>query len=208
MHSFFKGLSAKDTVLFRRLNDPKKIQSFVEAIPFNFEKKADTLRSPLSVLRKKEAHCLEGALLSAAVFSYHGEKPILLDLKVASPDDHHAVALFKRKGKWGAISKTNHAVLRYRDPVYSSPRELAMSYFHEYFLENGRKTLRSYAVFDLGKLKKNWIADEKDIWYVERALDRTKHIPIIQEKEAHILRKAEPIERMVWKSSVWKNRKN
>ena len=53
---------------------------------------------------------------------------------VARGDSDHVVALFKRNGCWGAISKSNHVWLRWRDPVYRSLRELAMSYAHEYFL--------------------------------------------------------------------------
>src|SRR3989338_2168042 len=49
------------------------------------------------------------------------------------------VALYKRGGRFGAISKTNHAVLRFRDPIYRTPRELALSYFHEWFLNEPAK---------------------------------------------------------------------
>ena len=104
------------------------------------------------VLRAGKAHCMEGALLAAAILEFHGHKPLLLDLRSTSEDLDHVVALFKQNGYWGAISKTNHVVLRYREPIYGSVRELAMSYFHEYFLDNGKKTLREYSVpVDLGK---------------------------------------------------------
>jgi hypothetical protein len=93
---------------------------------------------------------MEGALLAAAILEFHGHKPLLLDLRSTNDDLDHVVALFKQFGCWGAISKTNHVVLRYREPVYKTLRELAMSYFHEYFLDNGKKTLREYSVpFDL-----------------------------------------------------------
>src|SRR3989344_3897348 len=72
-------------------------------------------------------------------------KPLIMDLKSGRGDDDHVVALYRSRGYWGAISKTNHAVLRYREPVYKTLRELALSYFHEYFLNNGRKTLRSFS---------------------------------------------------------------
>lgn len=81
-----------------------------------------------------QAHCIEGALLAALALYVRGEKPLLLDLSRQKTDQEHVVALFRKNGYWGALSKTNHAVLRYRDPVYRTVRELALSYFHEYFL--------------------------------------------------------------------------
>src|ERR1700733_9427348 len=127
----------------KKLSTPAKIQDFLNSLPFNFEKKGETCRSPKASIEADTAHCFEGALIAAAALSLRGQKPLLLDLKASGKDMDHVVALFKRDGKWGAISKTNHAVLRYREPVYASVRELAMSYFHEYFLPSGVKTLRS-----------------------------------------------------------------
>jgi hypothetical protein len=132
----FSCFGKKELKIFKKLDNPKKIQDFLEKIPVNFRK---TLRSPMMVLRKNNAHCLEGALLAASVLAFHGEKPLLLDLRANDRDFDHVVALFKRNNCWGAISKTNHAVLRYREPVYKNIRELAMSYFHEYFDDNGKK---------------------------------------------------------------------
>ena len=96
----------------------------------NFEHGGETNHSPIVVLKKRKAHCFEGAVFAAAVLAYHGSKPLLMDFATAYDDEDHTVALFRKNGLWGAISKTNHAVLRYRDPVYRTPRELAMSYFH------------------------------------------------------------------------------
>ncbi len=187
-------LTKKENAIFNTLNTPKKIQDFLETLSINFEKDGDVLKSPREVLRTKNAQCFEGALFAAAALYYHGHKPLLLDLVTSHGDDSHVVALYKIGNKWGALSKTNHAVLRFRDAVYYSPREVAMSYFHEYFLDNGIKTLRSYAVYDLRKIKNNWIVDEKNLWYVDDALERTKHIEIISQQDAKTLRKADDIE--------------
>src|SRR3989344_4797858 len=129
----------------KRLNTPEKIQDFINRLPFNFEKRGETYMSVARSLKTGRIHCFEGALIAAAALWIQGERPLLLDLKPDKSDIDHVVALFRRNGFWGAISKTNHAVLRYREPVYKSIRELAMSYFHEYFLNNGKKTLRSYS---------------------------------------------------------------
>src|SRR3989344_5856128 len=193
----------------KRLATPAKGQDFLNRIQFNFERKGDTLMSPRRVLRERKAHCIEGALLAATAFWLHGQKPLLLDLKTTSDDYEHVVALFRAHGRWGAVSKTNHAVLRYREPVYRNIHELAMSYFHEYFLDNGKKTLRSYSdPFDLSKLKNtSWITSEKDLWSISNALDRAPHHRILTETQIKTLRKAEQIERKAGKIVEWEKSK-
>jgi len=204
MHKFFGFLSNKEKKIYKKLNTPQKIQDFLETLPINFERKGDTLFSPRTVLMKKTAHCLEGAIFAAAVLLYHGQKAIIMDLQPGPKDDGHAVALYKKGNRWGAISKTNHAVLRFRDPVYLSPRELAMSYFHEYFLDSGIKTLRTYTVLNLKKIKQNWITDTKDLWYIDGALNRAKYISLITNRAARNLRKADSIEIKAGKIIGWK----
>src|SRR3989344_6349937 len=120
----FPAKDIKEFKIFKKLNSPSKIQDFLNEIPINFEKKGETCKSPLVVLKSNNAHCIEGAMLASAALWYHGEKPLLLDLKTSNDDEDHVVALFKANNRWGAISKTNHAVLRYRDPIYLSVREL------------------------------------------------------------------------------------
>lgn len=189
--------------IFKKLDTPRKVQDFVEALPINFERGGDTCRAPLSALRAGKVHCMEGALVAAAAFWYHGRQPLLLDLKTGRGDESHVVALFRENGKWGAVSKTNHAVLRHRDPVYASPRELAMSYFHEYFLDSGRKTLESYsAPFNLLKYEKDWLASSKHLWHLIDVLDRSEHFPIVPKGTE--LRRADPIERRAGTLTQWK----
>src|ERR1044072_950040 len=115
MRRFPAATDARLVRAFTRLNTPAKIQDFLNTLKFNHEKGGETCRSPLETLHHGTAHCMEGAMLAAAALWYHGERPLVMDLKTARGDDDHVVALFRRKGLWGAISKTNHAVLRYRD---------------------------------------------------------------------------------------------
>ena len=137
------GLNKEELKLFKTLNTPKKIQDFIDKIPINFEEKGDTCYSPRQVLKNNKCHCIEGAILAALILRVNGYQPLILDFETTHNDEDHVVALFKKHGHWGAISKTNHAILRFREPVYKSIRELAMSYFNEYFLfSNGKKTLR------------------------------------------------------------------
>ena len=138
------GLTKQELKIFKKLNTPIKIQDFLDKIPMNWEKKGETYFSPRRALEARKMHCLEGAIFAATALWLQGEKPLLLDLK-AKGDDDHVVALYRRNGYWGAISKTNHAALRFRDPVYKTIRELALSYFHEYFLDrDGKKILDFY----------------------------------------------------------------
>src|SRR6266481_5822406 len=170
--------------ILKKLNTPEKIQDFLNTLKFNFEKKGETCMSPKRVIEKRMAHCFEGALLAAAAIEMQGYKPLLLDLKASGKDMDHVVALFKRGKYWGAISKTNHSVLRYREPVYASVRELAMSYFHEYFLPDGTKTLKSFSKpFDLsihrGGLCIDWKTSDKDLFILTRMLDESPHTQIV-----------------------------
>ncbi|MCX6702674.1 MAG: hypothetical protein NTW60_02310 [Candidatus Wolfebacteria bacterium] len=194
----------KEFKIFRKLNTPIKIQNFLDTIPMNFEKEKETVRSPIMVLRKNEAHCIEAAMLVAAVLWSYGKPPLILDLKATQADDDHIIALFKEKGLWGAISKTNHPVLRYRDPIYRDVRELVMSYFNEYFLNNRKKTLRSYSdPVDLGKFGKDWLISEKNQWEIVRALNIAKHYNVLKPGMARNLRLADKVELEATKKPEW-----
>lgn len=189
--------------MLQKLSSPQKIQDFLDTLPINFELSGETYMSPRRVLREKIAHCFEGALFAAAALAYHGKKPLLLDLKSIDTDQDHVVALFKVAGRWGAISKTNHAILRYRDPIYLSVRELAMSYVNEYIMDDGRKSMRSYsAPFDLSVYEPSaWITSEEDLVSLVDALNDSKHFPIAPEKTMRRMRRALPFEvdQMAWR---------
>ena len=174
-------LSPDERNVFARLNSPHKIQDFVDALPVNFEETGDTILSPRRVLRERRAHCMEGAVFAAACFAYHDQPALLLDLQASPIDDDHVVTLFRRGGLWGAISKTNHAVLRWRDPVYRTVRELAMSYFHEYLAPNGKKSLRAISrPFDLGRYApETWVTAEQDLEWLQDKLNDLSHAPLL-----------------------------
>lgn len=196
-----KSIDKKAGILLKKWKTPSDIQDFLDSVPFNFEKGGETCMSPLRMLREKKAHCLEGALFAAAVFWAHGEIPYIMNLKVRKGfgDDDHAVALYKKNGYWGAVSKTNHAVLRFRDPVYKTPRELAMSYFHEYFLgKDGTKTMSGYSdPIDLRKFGNAWVSQDEDLWDLAETIYDAKHHPAVPEKNRKHVRKATLFERKV-----------
>lgn len=192
------GLTADEMRTLKRLDTPTKLQDFLNALPFNFEKRGDTLMSPRRVLREKKAHCFEGALLAAAALWVQGHKPLLLDLMPdRSKDDGHVVALYRMNGYWGAISKTNHAVLRFRDPVYRTVRELALSYFHEYFLNTtGEKTLKSFAgPIDMRQFDATWLTAAEDLTHLHSAFDDLPHEPFVPKKNTGAIRPADAVER-------------
>ncbi len=199
------GLTASEEKALRRLDTPQKIQDFLDRLPINFEKHGETHYSPRRVLRERKAHCIEGALLAAAALWLHDEKPLLLDLKTKLFDDEHVVALFRRNGWWGAISKTNHAVVRYRDPIYRTVRELALSYYHEYFRDHdGQKTLVSYSrPFDLRTLGDGWVTAEEDLWHLDDALNAVPHYPFVPPANRRLIRRATPFERRVLNAREW-----
>src|ERR1700680_4601223 len=138
------GFDARELSLLRRLNTPERIQRFIDDEAYNKEEHGLTCRSPRRVLRDRLAQCLEGALFGAAALRVQGWEPLLLDLE-AVRDDDHVLAIFRQRGCWGAIAKSNYAGLRFREPVYRSLRELAMSYFEHFYNRRGEKTLRAYS---------------------------------------------------------------
>jgi len=200
-----QGLTTTEERLFRKLNTPARIQDFLDKLPINHEKKGETCYSPRMVLRTKKAHCLEGALLAAAILAYHGYPSLLMHFATTPEDEDHAVALFRVNGLWGAISKTNHPMLRYRDPIYRTPRELALSYFHEYFmLENGKKTLRGYSKpFSLARFGSAWITREDNLWDIADMLTDTPHLPLVPKSQLRKLRPATPFERKGFAPVEW-----
>ena len=146
-------------------------------------------------------------MLAAAALWYQGRPPLLLDLKTTAADDDHVVALFKEGNRWGAISKTNHAVLRYRDAIYRDSRELAMSYFNEYFLDSGVKTLRSFfAPFDLSKYGNEWLTSRGDLGDIAAELDFSKHIEIFKKGAERKLRLADKSEIEAGKILEWRKK--
>lgn len=186
------------------LTSPGRIQDFLDTLPINHERKVETCSSPLVTLRRGTAHCLEGALVAALALGINGHPPLLMDLKTTRNDIDHIVALFRVRGYWGGITKTNHAVLRYREPIFRDLRELAASFFHEYTLPDGRKTLRSYsAKFDLRRYQHDWITAEEPLWDLERQIDESRHYSLLNRNQIAGLRRADGIEIRAGKLVEW-----
>jgi hypothetical protein len=190
------GLTRAQFALLQRLDTPQKVQAFLHSLKQNFEHDGETCRPVTQVLQTGRAHCIEGAMLAAAAFWVHGEPPLILDMR-AEQDFDHVVALFKRNGRWGAISKTNGIGLRWRDPVYRNLRELAMSYFHEYYNGRAHKTLREYSVpFDLRRMDPSiWVSGTKNCWVVGEKLDELRHFKLVNGRHLKSVTRRDPFER-------------
>jgi hypothetical protein len=162
----------------RSLKNPLGIQTYLDDLPYHL---ADTAWSPRLVLRERTAHCLEGAIFAAAALRVIGFPPLILDLE-ADHDTDHVLAVFRVRGHWGALAKSNFTGCRYRDPVYRTLRELALSYFNIYFNLRGERTLRRYSRpvnlvrFD----RQGWMTSEKGIWFVPEHLCDISHWPLLK----------------------------
>jgi len=170
-----------ERAVFRRLTTPEKIQRFLDNLAYNKEYGGETCRSPRRVLRDCTAHCMEGALFGAAALRMLGHPPLLLDLE-AVRDDDHVLAIFRDHGHWGALAKSNYSGLRYREPVYRTLRELAISYFEHYYNLKREKTLRNYSrPVNLSRFDSiHWMTAEEDVWTIPEYLVTIRHTPLLR----------------------------
>ena len=175
------GWSASERRLFKRLSSPFKIQLYIESLKYNTD---GFTRSPREVMRLGRAHCFCGAFFGAAALEQLGYPPLVVDLRANHEDDDHVLAVFRRRGCWGAVAKSNYTGCRFREPVYRTLRELAMSYFNVYFNLAGKKTLREYSLpFDLRKLKDvNWRFTREDLSPLGARLDRVRHFRLLDRR--------------------------
>ena len=181
------GFNPKELRKLRSLKSPAGIQAYLDDLPYHL---ADTAWSPRVVLREETAHCLEGAIFAAAALRVIGFPPLLLDLE-AENDTDHVIAVFKSRGHWGALAKSNFTGCRYREPVHRTLRELALSYFNTYFNLRRERTLRRYsqpvhlAKFD----RQSWMTSEKGVWFIAEHLCDIPHRPLLKRGlEKHLIR--------------------
>jgi hypothetical protein len=169
--------SAAELRRLRALKNPVGVQRFLDGLPYHL---ASTAWSPRLVLREQTAHCLEGAIFAAAALRVLGHPPLLLDLE-ADHDTDHVIAVFKVRGHWGAIAKSNFTGCRYREPVHRNLRELALSYFNTYFNLRGERTLRRYSrPINLGRFDRDdWMTSDRSVWFIANYLCEIPHIPLL-----------------------------
>lgn len=183
---FSKKLRRSERKLMDTLTAPWKIQAYLDELEYSTEA---ITRCPLRVVRDRKAHCFDGALFAAAALRRIGHPPLITELVPNDRDDVHLLALYKVKGHWGAIAKSNFAGLRFREPIHRSLRELALSYFEDYFNLAHEKTLRGYRfplnleVFD----ESGWMVSDAPLEAVASRIDRTRKMPLITDRMARRL---------------------
>ncbi len=176
---FEEHLTPQQRQVFSSLNSPARIQAFLDQIPYSAE---NVNRCPLSVLRDRVAHCLDGGLFAAAALRLIGHPPLIVDLlPEPGTDDDHVLAIYRCDGYFGAVAKSNMTGLRYREAIYRNLKELVLSYFEDYFNVYGEKTLRSYTrplnlqAFD----KVGWMWSDAGADAVEQHFHRMRKIPLL-----------------------------
>eukprot|EP00039_Didymoeca_costata_P008709 m.115339 g.115339 ORF g.115339 m.115339 type:complete len:570 (-) comp14198_c0_seq2:167-1876(-) len=193
--------SEQEMMFFSQLNTPARIQDYLDTIPMNHEVQDDTCLSALESVRQNQAHCIEGAMLGAYLLSLHGFPPLLMDLRASTADDDHIVTPFYIHKRWGCLSVSNHASLRYRNPVYKSWRELIMSYFDDYMNGKGQRTLRSYSKpvnLDI-VFGPNWHSFRGDSYAIAEFMDHVPHYKLLDKEHIKGLR---PADNMVLSTTV------
>lgn len=176
--------------LFKKLDRPIKIQRWLNRLGYDPEYATS---SPRLVMKDKKANCFEGALFAAAALRELGHRPLLVDIRSWNDDDH-VIAVFRERGYWGAVAKSNYTVLRFREPVYRSVRELVMSYFDVYFNPIGQKTMRSYSrPLDLSRFdRRRWMTSNEDLGYIGDSLDDAPHIRVLTPAMVRALNPVDP----------------
>lgn len=186
-------MNKQTRALIRKLNTPHKIQEYLYTVKYNPDNAA---RSARRVLETQTGHCFEGALVAAFLLEQHGHKPLVMDLR-AHNDDDHVVTLFKEKGLWGAISKTNTAVIGFRHPIHRNLREIALSYFPLYLNIKGRFTLCEFSNpinLASAKFKKwDWRYGDGDFQDMGISFNKLPHQSLMTRKQLEKLPKAHHI---------------
>jgi hypothetical protein len=163
----------KEWAVIQKFRTPRQVQDFLRALPYNWEKKGETLRTLRGVVRHWSAHCLEAALAAATILEQHGYPPLFLDFESQDKLDH-VLFLFQHRGRYGTVARSRDAGLHGRKPVFRTLHQLVRSYVDPYIDGSGRIT--GYGVFDLRTLRHcDWRLSEKNVWAVERALIKFPH---------------------------------
>jgi len=175
---FDRVLTESERQFILTLTTPGKIQAFLDELPYSTE---HIYRCPLRVLRERIAHCFDGALFAAAMLRRLGYPPLIMDMLPNDRDDDHMLAVYKMNGYWGAVAKSNFVGLRFREPIYRTPRELVMSYFEQFYNLEREKTLRSYTLplnlkaFD----PSDWMTKDDFLEHIAQKLDRIRKVPVL-----------------------------
>ena len=123
---------------------------------------------------------MDGALFAAAALRLQGYPALIVDLEAVQGDDH-VIAVFRRRGLWGAVARSNYSGLRYREPLHPTVRSLVLSYFEWYHNLRREKTLRRFSrPIDLSLFDRiRWMTAEDDLWDIPDYLVGVRHERLI-----------------------------
>jgi hypothetical protein len=171
----YSVFSRTELQIITRLNTTAKVQDFVTGVRYN---KSDRV-SIVDVIRKETGDCLEAAAFASVVLTYHNIPNQIMDLHSVRDEDH-VLCVFTQRGRLGAIGQSKYLGLRYRNPVYSTVRELAMSYFEGYYNYFGEYTLRGYSKFvSLRNLTKEQLTSAAFMCELEVRLCKIAHMRLV-----------------------------
>lgn len=183
------GFTPAELRKLRSLKTPYGIQRLLDDMPYHLE---DTAWSPRRVLRENTSHCFEGAVFAAAALRVNGYPPLLIDFE-AEHDTDHVLALYRIDGHWGVIAKSNFSGCRYREPVYRSLRELAMSFFDTYCNLRRERTLRTFSrPVNLARFDRlQWMTTDEPVWFIANYLCDIFHYKLLRHAMAKRLHRVD-----------------
>jgi len=189
--------TSEEQAILQSLDQPWKVQQYLDDTPYTTDQQT---RSPRRVMRDRCAHYAEGAIFAAAALRYHGHRPLILDLR-AVDDDDHVIAVYRFHGRVGAVAKSNFSLLRFREPVYLTYRELALSYFEPYYNMLAERTLRSYSrPLDLSRYdSRQWMTTEEDLEWVG---DRLNALPHYEIADAETVSNFQPVDPLLYQAGL------
>lgn len=163
---FFQRLAIK-------YSSPEKVQIYLRNLKYNKEENGETLMSAFSAAKSQKAHCLEAALLAAAILEKKDYPPLVMSLESQDNLDH-VIFVYQKNGKWGSIGRSRDEGLHGRKPQFRNLKDLAMSYYEPYIDKTG--CITGYQIANLDNIKINWRYSLKNVWKVERYLIELKHV--------------------------------
>jgi hypothetical protein len=192
------GLTRREAGFLRGLKPAWRIQRFLDSI--DYDVKGEGCRSPRRVLRDRMAQCMDGALFAAAALRLQGHPPLLVDLEGVWDTDH-VLAVFRERGRWGSVARSNYSGLRFREPIHRTIRDLVTTYVEAYFNLRRQKTLRRYsrpvglARFD----RRGWMTAEENLWYVPEYLVGVRHYRLLTAAQEKALG---PVDRRMFEAGL------
>ena len=197
VQQFEAALSRNERQLINRLDSPSAIQAFLDSISYKIDA---TYQSPLGVMRTRRANCFDGALFAAAALRRIGHAPAIIHM-LASDDDDHIIAVYRRNGCVGAVAKSNFVGLRFREAIYRNPRELVISYFEAYFNLAGKKSLRAYTnPLNLSSFDRiSWMTSDDAIETISLRLDGLKRHGLVT---ASMVKSLSPVDKRTYRAHM------